>query len=256
MSTTPTSFDAWLAPPDIPDSRLTPDVQALLRAAFRFRQRQGEDYYSRRLLCHLLLHCGTGLKVAQVARLTGFSRSAASKHQGLSSKEVIQAAHHRLAGRPHGKLLPRFAGPVAQFLGDRPQATHYDTLDFLRRTFGVRISLQALHTFLHTYGLDRAARRATPDAASPRPAEADPDPPPRLPAPPPHPPPPPPPLPPPPPPPTPPRPAGPSRCPPRPCSGPPLSMRAPSSCCPKPSAGWTPPAPASPMTTAASSAAS
>ena len=182
MSTTATSFDAWLAHADIPDSRLTPDVQALLRAAFRFRQRQGDDYYSRRLLCHLLLHCGTGLKVAQVARLTGFSRSAASKHQGLSSQEVIQAAHHRLAGRPHGKLLPRFAGPVAQFLGDHPEATHYDTLDFLQRTFGVRVSLQALHTFLHTYGLDRATRRATPDAARPRPAEAGPDPPPRLPA--------------------------------------------------------------------------
>jgi hypothetical protein len=162
MDGTETSFTDWLAQAQMPEARLTPEVRALLRAAFQFRQAQGEDYYSRRLLSHLLLHCGCGLKVAPIARLTGFSRSTASKHQGLSSKEVIQAAHHRMAGRPHGKLLPRYAGPVAQFLTRHPDATHYDTLDFIHRTWGVRVSLQTLHTFLNTYGLDRASSRATP----------------------------------------------------------------------------------------------
>jgi len=166
-------FEDWLAQADLPASRLTPAVRALLHAAFRFQQQQGADYFSRRLLSHLLLHCDCGLKVAQVARLTGFGRAAASRHQGLSSKEVIQATHRRLAGRPYGKLLPRFAGPVAQFLGDHPHATHYDTLDFLERAFGRRVSLQALHTFLNTYGLDRATRHATP---APTPHEEDPAP--------------------------------------------------------------------------------
>src|SRR5271169_841612 len=132
-------FEDWLAQADLPASRLTPAVRALLHAVFRFQQQQGADYFSRRLLSHLLLHCDCGLAVAQVARLTGFGRATAWRHQGLSSKEVIQAAHQRLVGRPYGKLLPRFAGPVAQFLADNPQATHYDTLDFLQRAFGRRV---------------------------------------------------------------------------------------------------------------------
>jgi hypothetical protein len=184
MSDPDPAFDAWLDQADLPDTRRTADVRPLLRAAFRFRQRQGDNYYSRRLLSHFLLHCDAGLKVAQIARLTGFSRATASRQQGLSAKEVIQAAHHRLAGRPHGKLLPRYAGPVAQFLCDHPRATHYDTLDFLARAFGVRVSLQALHTFLNTYGLDRATRHAAhaadadADASTPpAPAPDGPDPP-------------------------------------------------------------------------------
>src|SRR4051812_7524490 len=184
MSGTATSSDDWLAQADIPDTRLTPEVRALLHAAFRFRHGRGDDYYTRRLLSHVLLHCDCGLKVAQVARLTGFSRSTASKQQGLSSREVIRAAHRRLAGRPHGKLLPRYAGPVAQFLTQHPDASHYDTLDFIHRTWGVRVSLQTLHTFLKTYGLDRASSRATPAAepacgTGPGAAPDGPDPPPR-----------------------------------------------------------------------------
>jgi hypothetical protein len=174
MNGTGLSFEDWLAQADLPVSRMTPEVQALLHAVYRFGQRQGDDYYSRRLLCHVLLHCDCGLKVAQVARLTGFSRATASRYQGLSSKQVIQAAHHRCAGRPHGKLLPRFAGPVAQFLAHHPDASHQDTLDFLQSTFGVQVSLQALHTFLNTYGLDRTTRHTPPPPV----AQADPPPPP------------------------------------------------------------------------------
>jgi hypothetical protein len=173
MSDSVISFEDWLTQADLPASRLTAEVRALLQAVFRFRQQQGADYYSRRLLSHLLLHCDCGLKVAQVARLTGFGRATASRQQGLSSKQVIQAIQRRLAGRPYGKLLPRYAGPVAQFLCDHPHASHYDTLDFLERAFGTRVSLQALHTFLNTYGLDRATRHAMPGSA---PHEAVPDP--------------------------------------------------------------------------------
>lgn len=170
MNNTDSAFEDWLTQADLPTSRLTAEVRALLHAAFRFRQQQGHEYCSRRLLCHLLLHCHCGLKVAQVARRTGFDRATASRQQGLSSKEVIQATHRRFLGRPYGKLLPRYAGPVAQFLCDHPNATHYDTLDFLARAFGVRVSLQALHHFLNTYGLDRTTRRhAQPSASRARP---------------------------------------------------------------------------------------
>jgi hypothetical protein len=121
------------------------------------------------LLGHFLLHCGTGLKVAQIARLLGLSRSTASKQQGLSSKEVIQAAHHRMAGRSHGKLLPRYAGPIAQFLLSHPDATRYDVIDFIQRTWGVHVSTVALHHFCKKYGLDRATRATATQAATPPP---------------------------------------------------------------------------------------
>ena len=81
---------SWIEQADIPKSRLTPQLQALLQAVFRFRQQQGCDYYSTRLLSHFLLHCGTGLKVAQIARLLGISRPNASLHQNLSSKAAIR----------------------------------------------------------------------------------------------------------------------------------------------------------------------
>ena len=116
----------WLAQAQIAADRLSAEQRGLLQAAFAFRQRCGDDYYSSRLLSHFLLHCDSGLKVAQIARLVGISRPTASHQQGLSSREAIQAAHHRLAGRPHGKLLPRYAGPIAEFILTHGDATRYD----------------------------------------------------------------------------------------------------------------------------------
>ena len=45
-------FSAWLAQAHIPEHRLTPDQRGVLRAAFHFRQAQGHDAYSTRLLTH------------------------------------------------------------------------------------------------------------------------------------------------------------------------------------------------------------
>jgi transposase len=117
------------------------------------------------LLSHFLLHCNCALKVAQIARLVGISRPTASHQQGVSSKEAIQAAHHRMAGRPHGKLLPRYAGPIAEFILTHADATRYDILDFIERTWGVRVSTVALHHFNKKFGLDRATRA---EATAPR----------------------------------------------------------------------------------------
>ena len=146
---------------------MTAEQRGLLQYAFAFRERCGDDYYSNRLLSHFLLHCDSGLKVAQVARLVGISRPTASHQQGVSSKEAIQAAHHRMAGRPHGKLLPRYAGPIAEFILTHADATRYDILDFIERTWGVRVSTVALHHFCKKFGLDRATRA---EATAPRPS--------------------------------------------------------------------------------------
>src|ERR1700678_3064308 len=146
MTVATATFAAWLEQAQFPVQRLTPEQQALLQATFRFRQRQGADYYSTRILSHFLLHAQTGLKVAQIARLLGLSRPTASGHQDLSSKQVIQQAHHRLDGRPCGKLLPRFAGPIANFILSHPSATRLDLLDFIETTFSVRVSRIALYT--------------------------------------------------------------------------------------------------------------
>jgi transposase len=173
VATEPDSFSQWLRDASIREAALSTEQRAVLLAAFRFRQSQGSDYYSTRLLSHFLLHCGCGLKVAQIARLLRISRPTASKQQALSSKEAIQQAHHRMDGRPYGKLLPRFAGPIAQFLLTNPQATRYDLIDFIDRTFGVRVSRIALHHFLKKYGLE----------AIPHPTDAAPPVPPARPAP-------------------------------------------------------------------------
>ena len=163
MATTDGAFSRWLTQAGVPAGRLTVEQAAVLRAAFRFREEAGTDYYSTRVLSHFLLHCGAGLRVAQIARLLALSRPTASRQQGLTSKQVVQAAHHRMAGRSHGKLLPRYAGPIAEFVLTHPDASRHDTLDFIERTFGVRVSTVALHHFLKRYGLDRASRAAALD---------------------------------------------------------------------------------------------
>src|SRR5579864_8683896 len=165
VAPTDNTCTSWLAPAQIAEQRLTVEQRGLLQAAFAFRQRCGDDYYSNRLLSHFLLHCDSGLKVAQIARLVGISRPTASHQQGVSSREAIQAAHHRMAGRPHGKLLPRYAGPIAEFILTHAEATRYDILDFIERTWGVRVSTVALHHFNKKFGLDRATRAA---ATAPR----------------------------------------------------------------------------------------
>ncbi len=158
MATDVPTFDQWLRGAKIDRQKLSPDQIALLEASFRFVQRCGGDYYSRRVLSHFLLHCHSGLKVAEIARILGISRSTASEQQNVSSKEMVQAAHHRMAGRPHGKLLPRYAGPIAQFLITHPKASRWDILDFIERTWEVRASTVALYHFMKKYGLDRAQR--------------------------------------------------------------------------------------------------
>ena len=167
MSATDGAFAQWLSQAQIAEDRLTAEQRGLLQYAFAFRERCGDDYYSNRLLSHFLLHCDSGLKVAQVARLVGISRPTASHQQGVSSKEAIQAAHHRMAGRSHGKLLPRFAGPIAEFILTHADATRYDIIDFIERTWGVRVSTVALHHFCKKFGLDRATRA---EATAPRPS--------------------------------------------------------------------------------------
>jgi transposase len=167
MSVTDGAWTQWLSQAQIVEGRLTAEQRGLLQYAFAFRKRCGEDYYSSRLLSHFLLHCDSGLKVAQIARLVGISRPTASHQQGVSSREAIQAAHHRMAGRPHGKLLPRFAGPIAEFILTHADATRFDLLDFIERTWGVRVSTVALHHFCKKFGLDRATRA---EATAPRPS--------------------------------------------------------------------------------------
>ena len=167
MAVTTDDFAAWIAQADIPASRLTAELDALLRAAYRFLKQQGADYYSTRLLSHFLLHADTGLKVAQIARLLGISRPNASKQQKLSSKQAIQQAHHRMDGRPTGKLLPRYAGPIAAFLNSHPEATRAQLLDFIEQTFSVKVSRIALYKFLNKYGLQDVHRQAQPQAPVP-----------------------------------------------------------------------------------------
>jgi hypothetical protein len=179
VATTET-FSAWLAEAHICELWLTPEQRGVLQAAFHFRQHQGHDYCSTRLLSHFLLHSGTSLKVAQIARLLDLSRPTASRQQGLSSKEAVQQARHRMDGRPYGKLLPRYAGPIAGFLLTHPQASRSDLIDFIDQTFGVRVSRIAVYKFLKKYGLDRVSDPTPAPVLATLPVAAAPPPPPEA----------------------------------------------------------------------------
>lgn len=170
------TFSAWLSQAQVSENRLTPDQRGVLLAVHHFRQQQGDDSYSTRLLTHFLLHCHTGLKVAALARLLGVSRPTASRQQGMSSKQAVQQAHHRMDGRPYGKLLPRYAGAILEFRLTHPDASRADLIDFIDATFGVRVSRIALYHFLKKFGLDRIPTTPVPAAAPPADPTAAPQP--------------------------------------------------------------------------------
>ena len=171
MATEGRTFDQWLENAEVPRHALSPQQLAVLEAAFGFLQSCGSDYYSLRMVGHFLLNCDAGLKVAQVARLVNVSRQTASGQQKLSSKEVVQSAHNRMAGRPYGKLLPRYAGPIAQFLISHPDASRGEIIDFIEGTWNVRVSTVALYHFMKKYGLDRAGRSLASTAEDPQDAD-------------------------------------------------------------------------------------
>lgn len=160
MAATDLTFGQWLTQAGIAAERLTVQQHAILQAAFCYRQQLGTDYYATHLLSHFLLNSGSGLAVAQIARLVGISRPTASRQQRHSAKATIQQARHRMDGRPYGKLLPRYAGPIVEFLCRHPDATRADLIDFINTTFGVRVSRVALYKFLKKYGLDQVSATA------------------------------------------------------------------------------------------------
>jgi len=158
MSGDQQSFYRWLEEAQLPAEQLSEEQIDVLEASFEFLEQTGRDYYSLRLLSHFLLHCGL-FKIAPVGRLVGVSRKTASKQQKLSSKQAVQAAHHRMQGRPYGKLLPRYAGSIAQFLVQHPQASRDDLIEFIERTWDVHVSKRALTLFLKKYGLERVGKQ-------------------------------------------------------------------------------------------------
>jgi hypothetical protein len=167
-------FQRWLDEGRIPRTKRSPEQLAVLRAAFGFLQETGGDYASRRLVGHFLSHCRSGLKLAQVARLVGVTRPTASRQNHLSSRQVVREIQHRLSGRPYGKLLPRYAGPIAHFVVTHPDASRDALLDFIEATWNIRVGLTALHRFLNKYGLDRQSLEGAARPEPPQPAAAEP----------------------------------------------------------------------------------
>jgi hypothetical protein len=166
------SFEGWLEAAGVSSKRLNEQQLGILQGAFSFLEECGGDFATQRILAHFLLHCHSGLKIAQIGRLVGLSRQVTSRQRKLSSRQVIQEVHHRFSGRPYGKLLPRYAGSIAEFLITRPQASQYDLLDFIERTWEKRVSRQALSRFLKKYGLDKASRIQAVSAAERASSEA------------------------------------------------------------------------------------
>jgi transposase len=160
------TFEQWLRGARIQREQLSDQQRAILHATFQFLQHDGGDYSSSRIASYYLLHCGVGLKVAQIARLIGISTRSVFRHENLSARQVAQQIQHRFNGRPYGKLLPRHAGSIAEFLFTRPKATRDELLDFIGRTWNFRVSKVALWEFLKKYGLDRASLEEVRQTAS------------------------------------------------------------------------------------------
>lgn len=173
MSKEGLSFEAWLEKARLRRERLNDRQLAVLEAAYRLLEDGGHDYASRRLVEHLLLHADLGLKVAQVARLVDMDRCTSSRHRRCSSAQVVQAIPNRQAGKFPGKLLPRYAGPVAQFLLEQPHATRDEIIDFLERRWQIRPGYRALDNFLRKYGLDRRTLHTPASADAPVAASAE-----------------------------------------------------------------------------------
>ena len=165
MATEGQTFDQWLRGAKVDPERLSDQQRSVLQAAFEFLRRSKGDYSSSRIASHFLLHCGVGLEVTQVARLVGISSRSAFRHRKLSAKQVGQQIHHHFSGRPYGKLLPRHAGSIAEFLFTHPEATRDELLDFIGRTWKFRVSKVALWEFLKKFGLDRGSLEETRQAA-------------------------------------------------------------------------------------------
>jgi hypothetical protein len=121
------------------------------------------------MLAHFLLNSDLGLKLAQIGRLVGVRRPTASRQSKLSSREVIREIQHQMAGRPYGKLLPRYAGPIAHFLVRHPDASRDDVLDFIGKVWNIRVGRTALYEFLKKYGLDRASLDEVESSEPPHP---------------------------------------------------------------------------------------
>lgn len=151
------AFEQWLRDAKVSPEELSDRQRAVLQATCRVLQHSNGDYSSTRIAGYFLLHCDVGLQMSQIARLIGISTRSAFRHGKLSAKQVVQQIQHRFNGRPYGKLLPRHAGSIAQFLFTHPEATRDELLEFIGRTWEFRVSKVALWEFLKKYGLDRAS---------------------------------------------------------------------------------------------------
>ena len=102
------------------------------------------------------------------------------RHQPAHRPRTSKASLPRRRSRQPTTAWP--AGPTASCCHAMPapspssslthaDATRYDMLDFIERTWGVRVSTVALHHFCKKFGLDRATpgRRPAPPAAEQRP---------------------------------------------------------------------------------------
>ena len=165
MATEGQSFDQWLRAAKVRPEQLSDPQRAVLEATFRFLRDSKWDYSTCRIASHFLLHCGLGLNVTQIARLVGIHPRSAFRHRNLSAKHVGQQIHYHFQGRPYGKLLPRHAGSIADFLFRHPQATRDELLDFIARTWQFRVSKVALWEFLKKYGLDSASLKEVRQAS-------------------------------------------------------------------------------------------
>jgi len=168
MDATDGAFAQWLSQAQIAEHRLTAEQRGLLLSAFAFRHTAATIIIP--AVCSVI-SCSTATPDSKSPRSLAWSASAGRRHR--INRRLVQGSGPGGApphGRPaHGKLTAALSGPIAEFILTHADATRYDVLDFIERTWGFRVSTVALHHFCKKFGLDRATRtEATAEPAQPQ----------------------------------------------------------------------------------------
>ena len=151
------------------EDRLTAEQRGLLQAAFAFRHRCGEDYYSSRLLSHF----PAALRVWTQGRTDRSLGRRQPAHSLAAARNLFQRGGASSAATawpvgPTANCCRGFAGPIAEFILTHADASRFDILDFIEHSPGaMRVSTVALHHFCKKFGLDRATRA---EATAPQPS--------------------------------------------------------------------------------------
>lgn len=138
--------------------------RAVVVAALTFLGFAGQVTALRRMVAYLLSHCGMGLSSTVIGAVVGTTDRAVRKSRQSPPREFWQRLRRARRGHPAPKLRPEQVGPVARYLSQNKHCSVAELLDFIHKSFGVRMKRHALRRFLERYGLGCLRQEAVADS--------------------------------------------------------------------------------------------